>query len=239
MKVLVNGGLNFSEMDGWWAEAYSPEVGWAIGDSRIHVNDADWDSAEAMQFYDILEHKIVPEFYTRDERGLPVQWISRIRSSMALLTPHFSTNRMLREYVEQIYLPVSRMFTRRLANNSAQAEELLAWQMAIRRSWSQIHIDNTVIKKSAKSLEFEAAVYLGEIDPSFVEVQVYAIPSANSNGTAQRMTQVDKIPGAVNGYLYRASVFTSRPAADFTIRVIPFNKDASIPLEDNHILWQR
>jgi glycogen phosphorylase len=239
MKVLVNGGLNFSEMDGWWAEAYSPEVGWAIGDSREHGNDPAWDAVEANQFYDILEHKIVPEFYTRDERGLPVQWISMIRSSMALLTPHFSTNRMLREYVEHIYLPVSRRFDRRLANNSALAESLYAWQMSLDRSWSQIHIDNTVVKKSANGIEFETAVYLGEIDPAFVEVQIYAMPSANSNTTSQRMKQIEKLPGAVNGYLYRGVVNSNRPSDDFSIRVIPCNSDVAIPLEDNHIFWQK
>jgi glycogen phosphorylase len=93
MKVLVNGGLNLSELDGWWAEAYSPEVGWAIGDGREHGDDPSWD-AEAESLYAILETEVVPEFYSRDEHGIPRNWVARMRESMARLTPVFSTNRV-------------------------------------------------------------------------------------------------------------------------------------------------
>ena len=76
MKVLVNGGLNLSELDGWWAEAYSPEVGWAIGDGQEHGDDPSWDAAEAEALYGLLEREVVPEFYTRNEKGIPVGWVA-------------------------------------------------------------------------------------------------------------------------------------------------------------------
>ncbi len=104
MKVLVNGGLNLSELDGWWAEAYSPEVGWAIGDRREHDDDPAWDAAEAETLYGLLEREVIPEFYTRDERGIPRGWVARMRESMARLTPLFSTNRVVRQYTEEHYL---------------------------------------------------------------------------------------------------------------------------------------
>ena len=69
MKVLVNGGLNLSELDGWWAEAYAPEVGWALGDGLEHDADPAWDAVEAERLYDLLENEIIPEFYDRDEHG--------------------------------------------------------------------------------------------------------------------------------------------------------------------------
>ncbi len=96
MKVLVNGGLNLSELDGWWAEAYAPEVGWALGDGLEHDDDPAVDAAEAERLYDLLEYEIIPEFYDRDEDGIPRRWIARVRESMARLTPEFSTNRMMR-----------------------------------------------------------------------------------------------------------------------------------------------
>jgi starch phosphorylase len=83
MKVLVNGGLNISELDGWWAEAYAPEVGWAIGDGREHDHDTAWDQAEADHLYELLEQEVVPAFYTRDERGIARSWIAKMRESMA------------------------------------------------------------------------------------------------------------------------------------------------------------
>ena len=89
MKVLVNGGLNLSELDGWWAEAYSPEVGWAIGDGREHGDDPAWDAAEAEALYGLLEREVIPEFYARDEHGIPRRWVARMRESMARLTPRF------------------------------------------------------------------------------------------------------------------------------------------------------
>ena len=90
MKVLVNGGINLSELDGWWAEAYAPEVGWALGDGQEHGDDPAWDAVEAEALYELLEREVIPEFYTRDDQGIPTAWIRRMRESMANLTPHFS-----------------------------------------------------------------------------------------------------------------------------------------------------
>ena len=90
MKVLVNGGINLSELDGWWAEAYTPEVGWALGDGQEHGDDPAWDAVEAEALYDLLEREVIPEFYTRDEQGIPTAWVTRMRESMARLTPRFS-----------------------------------------------------------------------------------------------------------------------------------------------------
>src|SRR5450759_1894756 len=97
MKVLVNGGLNLSELDGWWAEAYTPEVGWAIGDGKEHDDDPGWDAIEASALYDILERQVIPEFYNRNKNGIPGTWVARLKKSMSQLTPRFSANRTVRE----------------------------------------------------------------------------------------------------------------------------------------------
>src|SRR5208337_3567505 len=98
MKVLVNGGINLSELDGWWAEAYTPEVGWALGDGKEHRDDPAWDAEEAEALYALLEQEVIPSFYDRDRDGNPSGWIARMRESMARLTPRFSANRTVREY---------------------------------------------------------------------------------------------------------------------------------------------
>ncbi|RPH61278.1 MAG: alpha-glucan family phosphorylase, partial [Acidobacteria bacterium] len=90
MKVLANGGLNLSVLDGWWAEAYSPGVGWAIGDGNEHGNDPAWDRADAEELYATLENHIIPEFYNRDEKGIPTAWVARIRERMAVINATFS-----------------------------------------------------------------------------------------------------------------------------------------------------
>ncbi|MDR3674797.1 MAG: alpha-glucan family phosphorylase, partial [Acidobacteriota bacterium] len=107
MKVLVNGGINLSELDGWWAEAYTPEVGWALGDGQEHGDDPGWDAVEAEALYNLLEREVVPEFYARNGQGIPTAWVARMRNSMASLTPRFSANRAVCEYTEQHYLPAA------------------------------------------------------------------------------------------------------------------------------------
>ena len=128
MKVLVNGGLNLSELDGWWAEAYSPEVGWAIGDGREHGDDPSWDAAEAESLYAVIEKEVIPEFYARDEHGIPRSWVARMRESMARLTPFFSSNRAVRQYTEEHYISAAEAFVERAENHASAGADLVAWQ---------------------------------------------------------------------------------------------------------------
>ena len=128
MKVLVNGGLNFSELDGWWAEAYEPDLGWALGDGQEHGNDPDQDRAEAEGLYDALEREVIPEFYARDEKSIPAAWVARMRESMARLTPQFSADRAVREYTEQHYIPAAAAYRARTAHGGADGRKLVDWQ---------------------------------------------------------------------------------------------------------------
>ena len=125
MKVLVNGGLNVSTLDGWWDEAYSPQFGWAIGDA---IADADRDDKEATALYNLLENEIIPQFYNRNEKDIPVGWVSRMRESMACLTPRFSANRSLRQYTQSYYLPAAQHYKNRAANNGETGKAIAAWK---------------------------------------------------------------------------------------------------------------
>ncbi|MEB2330603.1 MAG: alpha-glucan family phosphorylase [Ignavibacteriaceae bacterium] len=109
MKVLANGGLNFSILDGWWAEAYREENGWKIDtiSEDMMTDIAERDLFEANSMYDVLEHLIVPCFYERDQRGIPTAWVKKIRSSIRNLAGYFTTWRMVKEYNEKFYTKVS------------------------------------------------------------------------------------------------------------------------------------
>ncbi|MGH8255814.1 MAG: alpha-glucan family phosphorylase, partial [Steroidobacteraceae bacterium] len=113
MKGLVNGVINLSELDGWWAEAYTPEVGWALGDGREHPDDPNLDAKEADALYSLLEREVVPQFYEREQNGVPGAWVARMRQSMVCLTPQYSSLRSVREYVEQHYLPAASRYRER------------------------------------------------------------------------------------------------------------------------------
>jgi starch phosphorylase len=105
MKAALNGVLNCSILDGWWAEAYTPAVGFAIGDHDVRATEEEQDLADAEALFAVLEQQVVPAYYERDERNLPSKWIEMMRHSIAELGTQFSTNRMVTEYVERLYLP--------------------------------------------------------------------------------------------------------------------------------------
>ncbi len=170
MKVLVNGGINLSELDGWWAEAYTPEVGWALGDGQEHGDDPAWDAVEADALYDLLEREVIPEFYTRDKKGIPTAWVARMRESMARLTPQFSANRTVREYTEQHYLPAASAYRERAADRGAMGVQLVNWQRAMEQHWSNLRFGEMKVMTDGEKHVFEVQVYLSGLDPNTVRV---------------------------------------------------------------------
>ncbi len=239
MKVLVNGGINLSELDGWWAEAYSPDVGWALGDGHEHRDVAAGDAADAEALYDLLEREVVPEFYTRDEQGIPNAWVNRMRESMARLTPRFSTNRTVGEYTERFYLPMATAYLHRAAANGKIGEAMTNWQRSLDQSWDPIRFGALNVETNGDRHIFEVQVYLDELDPDAVRVELYAASSMSGTPARQEMQRARRLAGAVGGYVYSAAVSATRPPADYTARVIPCRVGVAIPLEDARILWQR
>ena len=239
MKVLVNGGINLSELDGWWAEAYTPEVGWAIGDGREHGDDPAWDAAEAEALYDLLEREVVPEFYNRDERGIPKAWTARMRESMAQLTPRFSANRAVREYTVQRYLPAASAYQARTADKSASGKRIIAWRQALEHKWAGLRFGEVKISTQDKQHAFEVQVFLNDLDPKAVRVELYAEASSGGTPVRQEMKRTGQAPDASGGSVYSAAVSAARPSSDYTARVLPHCVDVTIPLENTSILWQQ
>ena len=163
MKVLVNGGLNVSELDGWWAEAYAPELGWALGDGQEHGDDPSRDAAEANQLYELLEREIVPQFYTRDSEGIPTAWVARIRESMSRLTPQFSANRVVRQYTQDYYLPAAAAYRARAAQNGAMGRAIADWQRMLRDHWGAIRFGKLNIATNPDTHTFELEIHLGAV----------------------------------------------------------------------------
>lgn len=239
MKVLVNGGLNLSELDGWWAEAYAPDIGWALGDGREH-REPGYDRVEAGSLFAILEQQIIPEYYDRDLVGLPHRWLNRIRASMSRLTPQFSSNRMLRDYVETLYLPAAKAVNRRLKNGGKLAADLDTWHRRLRDGWSGIRFGDMHVTNSDSSWLVEVQVYLGDIEPDLVQVELYADPMRDGEQpTRISLRRQGPVPGTVNGHLYAGDCPTVRPAHHYTPRILPFHPEASVPLEESLIRWKR
>jgi starch phosphorylase len=238
MKVLVNGGLNLSELDGWWAEAYEPSVGWALGDGREYAEDSARDAAEAEQLYDLLERQVIPEFYSRDDSNVPRTWVARVRESMASLTPHYSANRSVREYVERCYLPAAAAYRERSENGGALAVQMSAWRHAIDLGWRTLRFGHASVETRGDRHHFTVEVGLGVLGPKSVCVELYADPQGDGSAVVQPMTRLVRAEGAGLD-VYAASVAAARSVGDYTARIIPFHPGVNVPLEAPLILWQR
>ena len=238
MKVLVNGGINLSELDGWWAEAYTPEVGWALGDGKEHGDDPAWDAIEAGALYDMLERQVVPEFYDRGNNSIPGKWVERIRKSMSQLTPRFSANRTVREYTEKYYLPLAATYQARAADKGKTGRQIVEWINALPQKWSTLQFGELKVKTDGDMHIFEVEVFLNTIEPDAVLVELYANGIDDGNPVRLELKLIQLQPQSGKAHLYKATVPATRAATDYTPRIIPNFPGVSIPLETSLILWQ-
>ncbi|MGB5324057.1 MAG: alpha-glucan family phosphorylase [Pseudomonadales bacterium] len=244
MKVLVNGGINLSVLDGWWAEAFTPDVGWAIGDGEEHDHDPDWDAFEAEQLYYLLEHEVIPAFYTRNEHGIPEQWLAKIRASMSQLTPQFSASRTVREYTERLYFPAANAYRERVAYSGALGTSIINWQHSLKEKWGALQFGEMTVQSGNGEHLFEISVYLDGLDPGFVRVELYADGIHGDEPVKLQMSRIEMPDAALlslepNWWFYRCSVKAARPAEHFTVRVVPNHATVAVPLELDLIRWQR
>jgi len=178
MKVALNGVLNVSVLDGWWCEAWTPDIGWAIGRGEEY-DDADrGDNIEAHALYQLLENEIVPLFYDRGLDRIPRRWVAMMKNSIAAIAPAFNSARMMREYVENAYVPAVARRKNLVADDLRGARELTAWKSRVRSAWTNVRVDSVVEKGGTEvpvgvPLEVEADIHLGELRPDDVHVQLY------------------------------------------------------------------
>jgi starch phosphorylase len=239
MKVLVNGGINISQLDGWWAEAYTPEVGWALGDMLEHGEDPAWDAAEAEVLYELLEQQVIPEFFSRNEDGIPTAWVARMRESMAGLTPRFSASRTVREYTEQHYLPAASAYRLRAADKGAAARKLVDWQTAAAPRWAALRFGARTVETKGHQHFISAEVFLKDASPDTIRVELYADGVKGSGAVKYEMTRTRQLADRAGGYAYRASVSAARPASDYTARIMAHCDGIATHLEAGWILWQK
>lgn len=248
MKVVPNGGLNFSVLDGWWAEGYDHTVGWAIGRGEIYDDPGYQDYIEALDIYETLEREIVPLFYQR-ENGLPTGWIARMKASMKRLAPVYTTARMVREYAQTYYVPAARQARLMGADDYAKAKALVNWKQRLRQNWSAVRIEEVAPESdhltAGQNVGVTARVNLGaNIAPDDVTVQLYAGPvDADRNllsPTAVALSLDGNGKKAANGvYTYRGTLPADRGGQQgFTVRVMPSHPDAILPQELPLITWE-
>jgi starch phosphorylase len=244
MKAAVNGVLNLSVLDGWWAEGYAPDCGWAIGSGEQYDDPEENDAVEAEALYTLLEREVIPAFYSRDSSGRPREWTSMMTASIRRLGGQFSTGRMVRDYAERAYLPAHRAAVALSARKGAGAEELARWRERMRAAWpsvsvsSEIRADGSVAVGSDVAVEVIATLGSLAIDDVRVEV-VAGTPDGQGGLVPRRVVEGIHEGAAAGGHRFLAVV----PAAESgrlacAARVVPRRPDGGGTEPDFLIAWE-
>ncbi|MFZ4815056.1 MAG: alpha-glucan family phosphorylase [Phototrophicaceae bacterium] len=247
MKVIANGGLNFSVLDGWWDEGYAPELGWAIGNGEEYAetDHAMQNQIESEALYNILENDVATLFYDSGRDSLPREWIAKVKNSMVQLTPYFNTHRMLREYTQDYYIPTyhkAKSLTQPMENGKA----LVEWQNRVRMVWDKISVGavtltSTEIKVGAET-EVSAKVYLNGLTPEDVHVQVYYGQLNMRGEIAEDGRSIEMLPEPSalpdGAYVFKASLaYDTSGERGVSVRILPRNPYLSSPFQMGLIKW--
>jgi starch phosphorylase len=174
MKAGINGTLNLSVLDGWWAEGFDGQNGWAIPSST--AEGARRDDEDARSLYEVLQDEVVPLYYDRDASGLPARWIARAKRSMATLIPAFNTRRMLGNYVEGLYRPAAAQGRRLAADGAAGGARLAAWRARVAAAWPNVGLRAASAWPAragfGEPVRLRVAVALNGLDPADVRLEL-------------------------------------------------------------------
>ncbi len=245
MKAAFNGAINLSILDGWWDEAYSVHTGWAIGRGEEYTDEKLQDEVESNALFDLLEKEIVPLFYTRGADDLPRQWISKMKGSMRAIGPEYNTNRMVREYMETMYMPSLTRGREFAADNHKRAAQLAAWKSKMQKRWSSIRIGEARIDKEnnlrvGDTITVRAPIELGELQPTDVSVCLW-YGSLSAQGEIERPKRAEMNPqkkksGSQTDYVGTITLEQSGRLGH-TICILPRHDDLDDPYKPGLIVW--
>jgi starch phosphorylase len=244
MKAGVNGVLNCSVLDGWWAEGYGPDVGWAIGSGEEYQDEELQDRIESEALYDLLEREIVPLFYKRGRDGLPREWITRMKASIRRTGKEFSTHRMLKEYSERFYFPALDNWRKLSEAKFAPAKDLAAYLIKVRKAWpgiaiTELETDAKPIMERGDSVTARAVVDLGGLEPQDVAVELYHGTLSNK-GEILAPERNEMTAGEGKGRLweYRVQVTCGKTGQHgYSARILPKHPALVSPFVPGLVRW--
>lgn len=246
MKATANGALNLSILDGWWDEAYQPEVGWAIGQGELYDDRSYQDQVESEALYDVLERDVVPLFYDRGPDGLPRRWIARMKASTAALCHFFNTHRMVQEYTERFYLPAAARSESLISDGMVQAEALAAWRARVQAAWPQVRIvtvDSAPITELhvGETVQVRSRVRLSNLTPDDVVVELY-LGRVDASGAISEAITAPMTPLEANEagiYEFESPPVHCRTSGlhGYTVRVVPCHAALPTKFLPGLIVW--
>ena len=245
MKAAVNGVINVSVLDGWWDEAYNPNVGWAIGWGEDYEDSNYQDEVESQILYNLLEQEIIPLFYDRGKNNIPRKWINLMKNSMEQICPVFNTNRMVREYSEQFYIPALTKYQTLFKNNQKKTKELSAWKSHLFNNWQNIRFikvseDGSRQHQVGSKIDIETKIFLGNLKPDDISVEIYHGYVDTDNKIVNGFIEVMTCTGNNEDHVYTfTGSFPCRTSGlyGYTVRIIPKSEFLTYRHETGLILW--
>lgn len=243
MKAALNGVLNCSILDGWWDECYDGHNGWAIGSVYSYADDSHQDRVEASSLYDLLEREVVPRFYDRPEGPVPRRWVERIKASIASLGRYVSADRMLRDYVEQLYEPASRQGRLMSEDGWGRARALNEWKKRLRETWEDVRVaevDGSVTAADVgEEREVFALIRLGRLGTEDVAVELaHGRVGANGELSEPQISEMAVTSIEDGTCSYRGSFVTEAPGLyGYSVRVVPSHADLTNRMDMGLVAW--
>ena len=247
MKIIANGGLNFSVLDGWWDEAFDPMYGWKIGNGEEYMDLEYQDEIESRLIYDTLENEIIPTFFDRGDDKIPRAWIAMMKESMKNLGPVFNTHRMVEQYTTKYYLNAYKKRLYLKDNDFEKAREFTIWKSKLLANWSQIKFIKTGVLESENKVKvnskysLSAEVFLGDLTPQDIEVQIYYGKvdqwEDTSNNYAIKMDYIST-DEKTNAHKFIGEIICEITGHfGFTFRILPKHELLINPFELSVIHW--
>jgi starch phosphorylase len=244
MKAVANGAMHFSVLDGWWDEAYTPEVGWAIGSGEVYDDPVYQDTVESNAIYDILEKDLVPLFYDTEAEGIPRRWVEKMKRSMSRLIPVFNTHRMVHEYYSDRYRPAIARYGELQADRQSRARALALWKQKVRENWAGIRIlrvdsDSVGPFKVGDTVRVTALVNLGNLSPEDVRVELYAgMVDASGSLFDARPVVMEYKGDKLKGQIFEGVLTLSKSGkTGYSLRILPNHPDMYAPSDLMLIKW--
>jgi starch phosphorylase len=243
MKAAANGALHASILDGWWAEAYRPGLGWAIGRDRGDDDAETQDAFDSASLYDVLEHDIAPLFYERDADGIPRDWLRRMKGSIVEYAPRFSTHRMVSDYAEVAYTPAARGWVELHAGEEPAARELNRWLTRVRDGWGAVRVltvEDAQGRAAGDPVEVRLRANWGALADDDLAVDVVYGP-ATATGEIERPSVVAMHPNGRDGdgtSSYSGSFVPMEGGRfGYTVRILPKHPHLHNPFDLGLVVW--
>ncbi|HHH54960.1 MAG TPA: alpha-glucan family phosphorylase, partial [Bacteroidetes bacterium] len=232
-KAILNGVLNLSVLDGWWAEGYVKGAGWALKEERTYDNQEFQDALDAITIYNLLEDEIVPAFYDQDKKGVPDLWVDMIKKNIAEIVPNFTMRRMIEDYNNKFYKPQIKRTKELESNGFKIAKEIVKWKSKVLEKWDSITILGAEYPDSnvrplvlGEKITVKLKLDLDGLAPEDIGVEIL-FGRKRPDDTEELLyvfsLKLEEVDGSIA--LYKREIpATMSGVYDFTFRVYPKNK---------------